>query len=210
MATEESFLNNVENHEMTIIRDEGVNRHIRFAIPGSSEMQFDLITWPGYLCYTGDMGTYVFDMFEFFLHDVKSQKLSINPPYWAGKVEGQDKHDGVKEFNEDIFVEKVMRDLKQWIKNNREETTKEERRELWEAVIDEVVDAASDSGGYRKQSAAMDFRHSVNDDLDFSFQDFWEYDLTDYTYRYLWCCYALVWGIGQYNQSKVNSQQEVA
>lgn len=31
------------------------------------------------------------------------------------------------------------------------------------------------------------------------FLDFWESDCTSYTYRYLWCCYAIVWAIQQYD-----------
>lgn len=68
--TEETFLADVAAHQIHVLRDDGVHRHIRFKRPGTYCMQFDLITWPGYLCYTGDMGTYVFnrleDMFEFF------------------------------------------------------------------------------------------------------------------------------------------------
>ena len=64
------FLNDVKDHQMTIVRDDNIGRHLRFSKPGTSCMSFDLITWPGYLCCTGDMGTYVFkrlpDMFEFF------------------------------------------------------------------------------------------------------------------------------------------------
>ena len=37
-CTEERFLRDVANHEMTIIRDEGVNRHIRFKNPGGARM----------------------------------------------------------------------------------------------------------------------------------------------------------------------------
>ena len=212
MATEESFLNNVANHQMTIICDDGVNRHIRFAIPGHSEMQFDLITWPGYLCYTGDMGTYVFkrlaDMFYFFAS--KNKSLYINPGYWAEKIEAHDKNGGVKEFDEDIFNKVVMDYLKTFIRDHYHTTNKETRRELWDRVVDEIINADSDSGGFRKQAAAYDFQHKVDNRLRFSFIDLWEHDLTSYTYHYLWCCYALVWGIGQYNQSKVNSELECA
>ncbi len=67
---EARFLKDVANHEMQIIRDDGVQRHLRFKKPGTMCYHFDLITWGGHLCYTGDMGTYVFtrvhDMFDFF------------------------------------------------------------------------------------------------------------------------------------------------
>lgn len=78
-CTEKRFLGDVAKHQMTILRDDGVNRHVRFKQPNSSNMFFDLITWPGCLCYTGDMGTYVFrrleDMFEFFRTDREHQHL---------------------------------------------------------------------------------------------------------------------------------------
>ena len=34
------------------------------------------------------------------------------------------------------------------------------------------------------------------------FYDFWETDLEEYTFRYLWCLYAIVWGITQYDKQK--------
>jgi len=52
------FLKDVASHQMHIIQNDGVNRHIRFSKPGTSCYHFDLITWPGHLCYTGDMGTW--------------------------------------------------------------------------------------------------------------------------------------------------------
>lgn len=57
--TELSFLHDVREHRLIVLNDDKLNRHIRFSRPGTRCMQFDLITWPGYLCYTGDMGTYV-------------------------------------------------------------------------------------------------------------------------------------------------------
>jgi len=90
--SEESFLRDVAEHAMLLIRDDGVSRHVRFAQPGTGCMHFDLITWPGYLCYTGDMGTYVFqrltDMFEFFRTDREYKKrngakLAVNLPTGA-------------------------------------------------------------------------------------------------------------------------------
>lgn len=54
------FLRDIQEHELTVIRDDGVYRHLRFQKPGTSVMYFDLITWPGHLCFTGDMGSYLF------------------------------------------------------------------------------------------------------------------------------------------------------
>jgi len=206
--TEQSFLKDVSKHEMTIIRVDGVNRHVRFKEPGTSNMYFDLITWPGYLCYCGDMGTFVFqrleDMFQFFRTDRKhlrdGRTLAVNHSYWAEKVEATDKCDGVEEFDEEKFKRVILEYLVEWIRNHRTETTKEQRRELWDDVISGVINADGDSGGYRKQIAAHEFSHRINAETEFYFQDFWERSLTRYTYRFIWCCYALAWGIQKYDE----------
>jgi hypothetical protein len=69
-CTEEHFLNDIKKHSMSIRKDEGMYRHLTFTNNDSSFYQFDLITWPGHLTISGDMGTYTFacipDMFDFF------------------------------------------------------------------------------------------------------------------------------------------------
>lgn len=212
-CTEARFLKDVAEHEMIILRDDGMYRHIRFKRPGTSCMHFDLITWPGYLCYTGDMGTYAFwrlpDMFEFFRTDREHfrprpgrEHFAINPSYWGQKLEATDRCDGYKRFSEERFNRAVIGDLVAWLRGHRDETTKDERRELWEAVMSEVIEADGDSGGYRKQCAAHDFHHQIRHNLPFCFQDFWEHSVDDYSHRFMWCCYALAWGIQKYDESK--------
>lgn len=213
---ESKFLKDVADHEMIIIRDDGLHRHIRFKQSGTYCMHFDLITWPGYLCYTGDMGTFVFqrlrDMFEFFRTDREhlrlrdGRTLAINPSYWGEKLEAVDRSGdcgSYREFSEEKFDRAVMGYLVEWIRGQAYKTTKEERRELWNAVVSDVIGAEGDSGGYRKQCAAHDFHHRVNDRIEFYFQDFWERSVTDYTNRFIWCCYALAWGIAQYDKANV-------
>ena len=69
-CTEQRFLDDVKNHQISIIKDDGLHRFIRFKRPDSTSYWFDLITWPEFLCISGDCGTYVFsrteDMFKFF------------------------------------------------------------------------------------------------------------------------------------------------
>lgn len=36
----------------------------------------------------------------------------------------------------------------------------------------------------------------------FRFTDTWEWDLTDFDWQFLWCCHAIQWGIGLYDDSK--------
>ena len=202
---DQRFIRDVAKHQLTIIRDDGLYRHIRLSVPGSRCMLFDLVTWPGHLCYTGDMGTYVFsripDMFAFF-RSREGRDLDINPSYWSEKAEATDKGSGIKEFSEDKFNAAVMSHLVEWIRNNRYRTTKDERRELWVDVVHEVIRADGDSGGHRKQAAVHDFSHRVNNDVEFYFKDFWEASVEVYTFHYIWCCYAMNWGVAQYDAHK--------
>jgi hypothetical protein len=195
-CTEERFLKEVEQHQMTVLRDDGVNRHIRFRKPGTGNMGFDLITWPGYLCYTGDMGTYVFsrlrDMFEFFRTDREHQRkdgrtLFINRGYWAEKVQAVDKSSGLLEYSADKFREVVSELL----------DGMDASAALREAVEDEVL-CAADEGGQAAHDAASGFKFEGKH----VFRDFWEYSLDIYTFRFVWCCYALAWGIEQYDKAK--------
>lgn len=212
--TEERFLSDVAEHQMHIIRDDGVHRHIMFKKPETGCMHFQLITWPGYLCYTGDMGTYVFsrldDMFEFFRTDAKywqrndGRKLHINPGYWSEKIQAEDRA-GVKVYSADKFRECIG----ELLKNHEEfEAEKHSRRyeadsefvpdqELREAIEEEVLSYA-DEGEREARCAANEFQWKGEQ----FFTDFWEFDLRDYTYRFIWCCYAMTWGIQQYDKQK--------
>lgn len=219
-CTEERFLGDVARHEMTIIRDDGVSRHIRFKRPDTICMHFDLITWPGYLCYTGDMGTYVFqrltDMFEFFRADAarrNPEKLHINLGYWTEKLVSIDgnRHGGkVKEFDGEKFRRAINKYRVGWMRSAKESSLldKDGRRELWEAVDDDVLRHTED-GGHRAELAAYDFCYGSHANpkkpYGWQFTDFFENDLTEYTHSIVWCCYALAWGIKQYDASKVKS-----
>jgi hypothetical protein len=215
--TEQEFLQDVSEHQISVIRDDGLLRHVRFKRQGTYNHYFDLITWPGCLCYTGDMGTYVFqrieDMFEFFRTDrqpKEGQTLFINLDYWSKKLIATDRV-GVKEFSEERFNRIVVDDLVRWIRENAYRTTKEERRTLWETVMNEVIGADGDSGGYRKQIAGHDFYHHVNKRVgDFCLQDFFEHTFDDYTYRFVWCCYAIAWGIQQYDTHTAPKERAAA
>lgn len=220
---EARFLNDVANHEMSVIREDGVYRHIRFKRPDSGCYRFDLITWPGYLCYTGDMGTYVFsrtnDMFEFFRTDrecmtlSENRSLAINPSYWSEKVQSDSRFGkGTECFSEELFREAIERDFNAHFDqrapdDDASDEVKSAFNELkddaWEAVEDEILSVDSLEG--QGVSAAYDFKRG-----ELVFEDFFEHRLTDYTFHFIWCCYALAWGIRTYDQAKTSQAQEVA
>lgn len=128
-VTEKNFLEDVRNHGMIVRRDDGVYRHISFSAPDTSNQAFELVTWPGVLCYHGDMGTYVFtrirDMFQFFRKRENTlirdgESLHINPHYWGEKLVATDRSDGTKTYDPDLARKRVMEYVEEYIEGKTE------------------------------------------------------------------------------------------
>jgi hypothetical protein len=188
-CTESTFLKDVSDHQMTVVHDDGLYRHLRFQKPGTVIYYFGIVTWPGHLCYYGDMGCFVFsrlqDMFEFFRDP---DGLRINPGYWAEKCEAPDRNGGILEYDPD----KARKVIKEWMDESDQMTDS-----IREAIEEDVLRSV-DSGEQYLREAVDQFEHDG-----FRFHDFWETNLRDYTYRFIWCCYALAWGIEQYDSAKI-------
>ena len=208
--TEEQFLHDVATHEMHVLMESGVYRHIRFKRPNTSCMHFDLITYPGHLVYSGDMGCFVFqrlhDMFEFFRTDREHKRpgksLYINTGYWGEKlqaVKGGMHGAAATELDEDRIKGVVNEYRLGWMRDWRHTLGKEGRRELWEAVDDEVLSAGEADEMLR---AAYGFTREVAGHT-FWFEDFYDHNFTVPTRDFLWCCYALAWGVQKYDAAQV-------
>ena len=206
--TEETFLKDVSKHVMTIELDSGIHRHLHFANPTTFNQWFDIVTWPGYLAFTGDMGGFVFtrlkDMFEFFGGRPSDEKgkLYINLSYWAEKLEAVDRDGrtpGATQFSPELFRRKVEEHFTEWAEDEilTEKEAADFRYELEEQVL-----RCEDDGEYEARKALSQFEHTI-DGHPLEFHDTWEWDFSEYTYRFTWCCYAIAWAIQQYNKSKV-------
>lgn len=201
-CSEERFLGDVASHQLKIVRDDGLHRHLEFRKPGTYCYGFDIITWPGWLCYCGDMGTFVFsrlpDMFEFFRgRDARGDgdgRLHINLGYWAEKCRAGDRGrgDGIKEYSPERF-ETVVRERLDDMQADPA---------LREDVERDVIACAHD-GEYSAIDAAMRFER----DGECVFPDFYERDVREYTFHFVWCCYALVWAIEKYDTWKAEQPE---
>ncbi len=182
------FEGDIEKHEMKIYHDEGVYRHVRFGRPETNCMHFNLTTFPGRLCYSGDMGDFTFarvnDMFTFF------NSKTINLGYWTEKLQSVDKmgawnsnSNGFEEWNEELFWENV------------DECFKAHYEEQWKTKIAEfkAESCFESSVPYDAVNAVMEF----NSDM-----DFWDYSNTVYTFRIQWALRAIRWGVSKYIEEK--------
>ena len=211
------FLRDVSKHEMTVLLDQGVYRHIRFQRPGDNCCWFELVTWPGHLSIVGDMGTYVFsrteDMFRFFRRD----QLEINEGYWAEKVVSADAHGSVRVYRHEgvqrWFRENLRDNLRSYSKDDRrdiidqvrevltgldEKSEEQVRREIDDISVSRRIGipaiGATDQEwlAYRRNRPAIQV-----------FSDMWEVSFEEYHPQFLWCLHAVVWGIQQYDATKV-------
>lgn len=192
----EKFLKDVDQHEIEIIKNDGVYRHIRFKKPGSLYMYFDLLTWPGCLCYTGDMGTFVFkrtlDMFEFFRRSNGENPFCIDMKYFAQKVEASDRCDGINHFSETEFRAQV-RDYFDQKTIDIEEWSIERKDKVWTEIKNQVLEPVVWEGENAAWQLLREFKH---DGFDFSN---WESSCQVFSFTFEWCCHALEWGIAIYD-----------
>lgn len=187
------FAQYVEKHEMTVLKDDGLYRHVRFESPDTSIFWFDLITWPGNLVVTGDVHPFHFarmdDMFEFF-GGLTTYAHQINPSYWAEKIRGDNP---AISFSEEKFKQQVV----QYFMDNRPAYT--DKVELWKTIRADVLDSAYAYSLADARHVLSNFRYrNYFPNEEFEFADVWEWDLTDYDHHYLMACHAIVWGIQHY------------
>jgi hypothetical protein len=211
---QQRFERDVARHEMTIVRDDGVDRHIKFCREGDSAYWFEILTWPGTLCIKGDMGTYVFsrltDMFEFFRADRGRDpaKLYINTGYWCEKLQAVDCNgygDGrAREFDSEKFTARAKEHFDSYFEER--DVTDEKRASLWAEIESDVLPHVDD-GEIRAFDRLMEFH-----DPDFPrlFEDCWEWNCKEYTFHFVWCLYAIAWAIRTYDAAKVSASTEAA
>ncbi|MFF5977147.1 hypothetical protein ACFY7C_37245 [Streptomyces sp. NPDC012769] len=185
---EERFRKDTAGHELRILHDDGLYRHLLLRNLRGSEYWYELITWPGSLAIRGDVGdgytfTRLTDMFEFF----RSERGGINPHYWAEKLGGGRR--SVKEYSEDLFRQRVV---EQFVSDARwEGVPPGTGKALRTWVLDEDL-----SDERQARNVLEDFAHEG-----YEFSDTWEWDFHDYDPAFLWCCHAIVAGIAQYDRA---------
>ncbi|HIH8281397.1 hypothetical protein [Escherichia coli] len=208
------FIGDTVGHVMRIHMDNGVYRHIEFSRPGTSCYRFDITTWPGYLCVSGDMGTWTFsrlyDMFDFF----GGWSGDINLHYWSEKLEagaGSSARDLLaQEYDHEAFCRSLKESLSAYLEESEEEQSEDED---WD---DE--DDTPDSDKARVREAVRELcRCEFNNDWE-AYQAVYEVDWPDdwsawdicdgltfktYTHHFCWILHAIVWGITRYYNTRV-------
>lgn len=189
-------------HQMRILRDETAPggtgepyRHVRFSKPGTGLWSFDLVTWPGHLAISGDIGSFTFarlhDMFDFF-----RGTRAVNASYWGEKViagaRGTDR--GQTRYSAEAFIEQVNETIDDAWDSYEPEDFEALKQAAREALLDDAPEYLEEA-----HQALADFTFDPdNGDPEFRFSDTWEWDLAGYDHHYLLAIHAIQWGVNTY------------
>ena len=203
-AIRERFRRETANHEMTVLQDNGLYRHIRFEQPDQRGDWFSIVTWPQKIVVNGTVGTYVFsrmeDMFEFIRSSCPTGVPNFS--YWEEKVVAAS--DGPVTYSMDLLDKQVAEDLAEAEKDWPGVTAS------WDEKVNGFFPEYDTTNEHGARYALNDFSYKPEDagadDEPFQFYDTGDWDLRDYDWKYLWCCHALFWGIRQYDQHKAASK----
>ena len=199
-CTHEQFLADVSEHVLTVKLNAGLYRHLRFQKHTSSVHWFDLVTWPGVLVIRGYMGTWVFsrveDMFTFFRSGPGESR--INPDYWSEKLQAgiNNGREHAKVFDSEEFQRRVLEHTDSYGSLEGADLAS-----VTAALRDEVFREDNQHDLYQ---AAYEFEHRLPGGEIFQFDGCEIPNGMVFAYHFIWCCYAIVWGIEQWD--KVQSQ----
>lgn len=223
------FLRDIATHKLYVQRDDGLYRHLRFRATDpdgrtSGCMGFDLVTWPGWLAYSGDMGCFVFqreaDMLCFFRKSARDGRTifdGIDRRYWAEKCEAEGaRGDGIREFSWAQFVSDVKQHVGYSFPEDGDEGERTLRAELLAHIEDNWPEREDEFGAVQFLD---DYRYAYIEPgpqrpdgyesdgyvpehtpgrRTWCISD-WESSSEVYTQRFNWCCCALAWGVAQYD-----------
>ncbi|UOO93348.1 hypothetical protein [Vitreoscilla stercoraria] len=199
---EQHFPEQVAHHKMNILSDNGIVRHIDFRNPDNSNRHFAITTWPHHLAISGDMGTFVFNVYAQGGDPFRFFRAIWTPTcfgYWAEKL----KAGHWKNYSSEKAVRAVMTYLSEFAEDGDLDFSKTSFESLEE--LEEHLQRYADS--------EHDFIHEVDSivGIDMGLCDIFEicnsFDEAD-TY-YIWCCLAIKWAIDQYDNPQ-EVEQEMA
>jgi len=198
-----------EKHELTILHDDGLYRHLRIAEPGTGIYSWNIITWPGHLATSGDVADgYMFarlpDMFEFFRHPHSADSYYINDSYWWEKMP-HTLHDQARKYSLDAFERFVEQSAEEW----REGMLPAERASLTAAIKRDILDETTEYDAEHNRQLLDDFSfESKSHGYTLGWSDTWEYDFQDWDYHFILALLAISKGIAMYDEHQKQSEIE--
>lgn len=179
-----NLLANTKRHELQVLHDDGLYRHLRFKEPGTTIWYFDISTWPGSLTIRGDIGKgYTFtradDMIAWFTHN--RAPGTINAQYWAEKLEASCQT--ARRYEHDAFHSSGRVDIEAWDLSHDDQ---ERALSEWQEAVD-----ACDPWPTAALECAGEFRFVDSAGTAHQFADVGEWELDDWDFHFLLACHAI-------------------
>lgn len=181
-------------HQMTVMHEDGVYRHLRFQRPESWMYGFDIVTWPGHLYVGGDIEDFTFarihDMADFF-----DMKPDINPHYWAEKITSRGGRVSTRVYEEARLHQRVTETFDELAEIGYEPEDVQAIRDAWAAHIATRELHYEDAA----REALREFGPvQVGPYRGFEFYEPIEWDLCGWDQHYLLSCFAIVHGLAMW------------
>jgi len=168
----ERFDNDIANHVITEKHRNGFYGHWRCQKGSDCNLWFDIVTIPGMLMITGDMGDYAFKRVENMIAFMRGSAMSFG--YAAEKCIANDGR--LTEWRDELF------------------------REALDDTFNDQKDDHEDPAAFKERLDEV--RSLGSEGQHFAMQAMYESDLFDgcdmpsckaYTYHFLWCLHAIKW-----------------
>lgn len=208
----ETFKADTRRHAITVVKDDGLYRHIIMSTPGTFAWRWEVITWPGSLAIRGDIGMpLVFtrepDMFEFFATGTYDDGYPmINPSYWAEKTGMSRALE--EEYSETEFRRQVARMLGNAVDDATGYGSEDDGWELDLAAacavlhLWEDMDFADLAFEHPAREWAMDYTDLLGDDF------CWEMEFNALKTHFIFTCFALAMTVAAYRDHKAKGADQ--
>lgn len=198
-----SFKQGTKGHQLAVLHDDGLYRHLRFQTPGNgSSYGYDLITWPYNLTIrAGWTFTFSIDATEDMLDLFRRTAFpgEINPSYWQEKVTAG--RDQIESFSEELLKKAIEDTVQQWEQGGPVEGLREAVQEHFFGEWPEYSLERREEANRALNDFSFKPRNAKPGDYPYSFDDWWEWRLTEYSPGFLWCCHAIRHGVSLYEAS---------
>jgi len=194
-----AFQDDTKDHKMEVLHDSGVYRHLKFTNNGSNIFRFDVVTYPGHLIISGDCGCFVFqrltDMFEF------NNWLSFG--YVKEKCIAPDRNSGYEEFDFDVLKKSVNEYFDYWYDDICDEISPVVARQMRDDALMAISGVSNTHEAYETlMNLSIDGNLKNGEEVVFSIEDVSEIPVVDYSWRFIWCCYAIDYAVKEYKKHK--------
>ena len=206
-ASAQQFTRDVAKFQLRLNLDQGIFRDMEFSLGQAG--YFQLTTIRDRLVFSGDRGCFVFerpgieDMFKFFRTHSVTQAPDFN--YWYEQLVAVDQRTGVQEQSLERFKENLADNFA-----GRDDLTDAELAKA-KAFADQCIVDFEHYGADYAYTALREFELEDEQGECWSpfGEDYWEYDSLVFTDKYIWACYAIQWGIAQYDKLKLQSEPTI-